>query len=579
MKRKKILLIIIPILLVLLAATILALLYFTTDVFKSNDVLFAKYIMQIEELLSIVQNENLNNQTDLKKYSTYISDGDLAISIDDGTNIQEMNATTATRYDANTERLYSELNLKNGEEDLLKVSFINSDDVYAIKCDDILGNYIGFRNSDLKTFAKNMGMTDEEIELIPDSIELNSLNDFLEITEEQKQHIINNYLSVITDNISKDKFTKVDNIDVTINNIDDGVNGYTLSIDTNTIKKMSIDLLNKLKEDNITLTLLSNKLSIFGLEDEYTDITNLSKVLDEAVVKMQEDETTNEEIMRITAYAYKGKTIRSEILFLEEGEKIGKISIDIESTDNVKEANIIVEDVDEYSSFSEEEGTNTVFSQITLEKTITDTSIINRIMYIPDTTNMSEYTSTEINIGKVQNNAASNTSNVTISTSIDENTVQQTTASYIQKIEMTSQVDEIMELKNSNAVIINNYSLEQLTPFLTSLGNKTMQVVSNKIEQLEIGSEEDLTSDSGISSNIENTGNYIMQMVQAAVASGSCIINVNGNLTELGANVGFYMATYVMKMSMMLQEAGYSNIESQPNLENQISLQGVETNT
>lgn len=34
------------------------------------------------------------------------------------------------------------------------MSYINSGDVYAIKYEDVLANYIGIRNQDLKTFAK-----------------------------------------------------------------------------------------------------------------------------------------------------------------------------------------------------------------------------------------------------------------------------------------------------------------------------------------------------------------------------------------------------------------------------------------
>ena len=42
------------------------------------------------------------------------------------------------------------------------------------------------------------------------------------------------------------------------------------------------------------------------------------------------------------------------------------------------------------------------------------------------------------------------------------------------------------ELKNSNTVIVNNYSKEQLVPFLQSLGNRIKAIVPNKIEQLGI---------------------------------------------------------------------------------------------
>ena len=561
MKKKKMLFIIIPILLVLLIGVGLALLYFTTDMFKTNDVLFAKYFMQSGEIFNIAQNENLNNQTDLRKTNTYKSAGDLTVSIDDGINIQEIKATTATRYDGNTQRLYSEMNLKKGEEDLLKLSFINSDDIYAIKCDDILGNYIGVRNSNLKTFAKNMGMSDEEIEFIPDSIELDALNEFLEITEEQKQHIIDNYSNIIIDNISKDKFTKVQEVNVAANNMNYKATGYILSIDIETIKNITIGFLNKLKEDNITLALLSDKLSMFGIDDEILDITNLSKTLNETVTEMQKELTNNEEIMKITLYSYKGSLIKTEIQLLEKGNVIGKITIDISDTNNTKKANIVVKSESTVTSLgsSTHETIDKTNMQITLEKTITDTNIINKIKVVPDMTNMSQYTLTETNIGKVQNNIVSNISNVTISNSTDNTNIETISASYVQNIEFTSQIEEIMELKNSNTVIINNYSLEQLTPFLTNLGNKIEIVIPNKIGQLEIGMGENISNGEISSSNIENMSSSIIQIGQAIGAAGSCIMNVNGNLNELGANIGFTAVTYTVKIAMMIIEQNVYN--------------------
>ena len=65
MKNKKLpIIIIISILVVVLAtAIVIAILYNTTDIFKSYDVLFAKYFNQNEELLSILENANYEEQS------------------------------------------------------------------------------------------------------------------------------------------------------------------------------------------------------------------------------------------------------------------------------------------------------------------------------------------------------------------------------------------------------------------------------------------------------------------------------------------------------------------------------------
>ena len=198
MKNKKLpIIIIISILVVILAtAIVIAILYNTTDIFKSYDVLFAKYFNQNEELLSILENANYEEQKLFKNTNSYTSSGELLINIQDGTaNTQKVKATTASRHDLNTNRTYSEMILKNGESDLIKMSYINSGDVYAIKYEDVLANYIGIRNQDLKTFAKNMGMSDSDVANIPNAIDFASLNSIAQITDDhyKKQYYNQQY--------------------------------------------------------------------------------------------------------------------------------------------------------------------------------------------------------------------------------------------------------------------------------------------------------------------------------------------------------------------------------------------------
>ena len=66
MKKKKILLIVLPIILIIVGLAIGATLYFTTDLFKSNEQLFSKYFMQNGELFSIIENENAKAQSEFK---------------------------------------------------------------------------------------------------------------------------------------------------------------------------------------------------------------------------------------------------------------------------------------------------------------------------------------------------------------------------------------------------------------------------------------------------------------------------------------------------------------------------------
>ena len=55
--------------------------------------------------------------------------------------MQNINVITNTSHEAETGRTYTKATLKNEETELLKLFYINSDDVYAIKCEELLKYY------------------------------------------------------------------------------------------------------------------------------------------------------------------------------------------------------------------------------------------------------------------------------------------------------------------------------------------------------------------------------------------------------------------------------------------------------
>lgn len=490
MKKKKILFIVLPIILVLIIVAVLAILYFTTDMFKRNDELFIKYFSQNEELFDIMKNDNANEQNNFKHSNSYTSSGELLFTMQNGNNIQEVKATTTSRYDLNTDRTYSEMNLKNGEADLLKISYINSDDVYAIKCDDILANYIGIRNSNLKVFAKNMGLPGEVTNNIPDSINIDAIINIGKMTEEQKQHIIDTYSKVIKESITPENFSKTNNNSITINGTNYNTNSYILTLDTNTIKQLSINYLNTLKEDNVTLSIISNKLSTLGINNEYIDITKLSENIKQLTEKVQNENMIEDITIEIAVYEYNGTTIRTDIKFLEAEKETVSISINRNNTENTKKVDITIKENFEANSVDITTGetntstTNTEISQITLQKTLAGTNIINDITIIPNTNNTAQSIEINFETGKIQNNKFSNINNITINHSSDGINIETINISYMQNTQAESQVEEIMELKNSNTVIVNNYTKEQILPFLTNIFTKAEGVISNKISQL-----------------------------------------------------------------------------------------------
>ena len=124
--------------------------------------------------------------------------------------------------------------------------------------------------------------------------------------------------------------------------------------------------------------------------------------------------------------------------------------------------------------------------QIIIEKKINNIQIVNTTTVIPDTNNTAQKITMVTAIGKVQNNSIDNRCEIIVSNSMDGINVEKISTTYSTNIQVTETVDEIMELKNSNSIIVNNYPIEQLIPFFEGLTNKAEQVIPTKIEQLGI---------------------------------------------------------------------------------------------
>lgn len=563
MKNKKILLVIIPILIILIMAIAItiSILYVATDTFKSNDTLFAQYFNQNEELLSILENANIEEQKKFKNTNNYTSNGELIVSIQEGTNTQEIKATTASRHDASTNRTYSEMILKNGEADLIKMSYIKSGDVYAIKYEDVLANYIGIRNSDLKTFAKNMGMSASDISNIPDTIDFSSLDDITEFTDEQKQHIKDTYLPIILENIEKSKYTKTSKSQISVDGVSYVTNAYDVVIDGNTLKQIVTACLTTLKNDNTTLIMISSKLSSLNLGSDFTDITKLSQMIEKLIEQVQSSEA-NENTMKITIYEYKGTTIRTMIQI----PNIIKMTIDKLGQENNKKAIITIErNTTTTSNDVTAETNNTIVtSQIILEQMITNSETLNEITIIPDMKNSMQKVIMSTSIGKVLNGVINNSSNISITNSTDGINSQTIDTSYTQTIQEVSQVEEILELKNSNTIIVNNYSKEQLVPFLENLGNKVTQILPSKLVQLGINLGIDQNTNINIdasvnantaTNNIVNLTKTITKAISIVGTSGLTIANANGvNIQNIVA-VGFVEIYYSYNEQMNMLKA------------------------
>lgn len=478
MKNKKVLLIVLPIVIIFIllagVATVAAL-YFLTDLFKTPQQLFFKYMAGNSKIVSYVSNDNYIAQQQLKETGSYTTQGDLELTFESEQTEQpiSMNIETSTRKDANTGRYYADATIKNNEEDLLTVSYINDGDVYAIQWSEIYQYYVGFRNSNLKEFARNMGMTEDEVSSIPDSIDFDAFNTQITFTEEEIQHIVNTYSNVFLQTIPEETYTKGEKQTITINGTNYEADVYSLTLNGELLKQISINLLNTIKNDTTTIQILNNKFSTD--ESNLIDQTTLAENIDKVVTELQN--ATFEDTIIINVYVSEGQTIKTELM-MSTGD-----NITIEYPNN----GAIISVTDSGTNTSDDSNlTNSsepFTMQVKLGKVTQGVSISNTIEIIPNTqTPDMSFTITQ-NIGSMQNGTVSNSSQITINYGESlEYAINE--IYYNETITQVQQVEEIQELNNSNTVIANNYPVEQLAPFLESLVTQAGEALATKITTL-----------------------------------------------------------------------------------------------
>ena len=478
MKNKKVLLIVLPIVIIFIllagTATVVAL-YFLTDLFKTPQQLFFKYMAGNSKIVSYVSNDNYIAQQQLKETGSYTTQGNLELTFESEQTQQpiSMNIETSARKDGSTGRYYADATIKNDEEDLLTVSYINDGDVYAIQWSEIYQYYVGFRNSNLKEFARNMGMTEDEVSSIPDSIDFDAFNTQITFTEEEIQHIVNTYSNVFLQTIPEETYTKGEKQTITINGTNYEADVYSLTLNGELLKQISINLLNTIKNDTTTIQILNNKFSTD--ESNLIDQTTLAENIDKVVTELQN--ATFEDTIIINVYASEGQTIKTELM-MSTGD-----NITIEYPNNGAIISVTDSGTNTSDDSSMTSSSEPFTMQVKLGKVTQGVSISNTIEIIPNiqTPDMS-FTITQ-NIGSMQNGIASNSSQITINYGESlEYAINE--IYYNETITQAQQVEEIQELNNSNTVIANNYPVEQLAPFLESLVTQAGETLVTKITTL-----------------------------------------------------------------------------------------------
>lgn len=432
--------IIISILIVLLLV-VFGVLYFCTDLLKSDKQLFFKYASQLVETEGGFVENNIEAFYNKKQQMPYENEGKFDFTVDLGNNTNEQIdiandfvVNFSGKTDKTNNKAEQNIELKYSDDVSWPLIYRHDGDIYGIQTDYVSSKYVAVENNNLKEFAEKVGMTDTSD--VPEKIEILEDKANFEYTEEEKQTVQEKYMTILENQFRDDQFQTEKN--------DDGTTRYILTMTNEELKNLVIALLNELKTDDVTLGKINNILSE---QDLYTKNTIEAEDIDSIIESLQE-----------------GNTEEGEVQFIVAQKNSKLVSISLNQNDN----NI------QLTKNNQEDSVNYSISvNFKFDTGLSSVETIGGTVYF--SANYSGLN--ELNTVK---------ENYELGIAVQDNNGQQVgkyTYQFENNVNFVDSVN-IDGLNEENAMILNNYEEESIQNFMTQLGERISNVNAEQMEKI-----------------------------------------------------------------------------------------------
>ena len=289
--------IIIVLVVILILIGVIAFLYFSTDIFKSNKEAFFKYTAQLVEQEDGFVDNTLKQYLEKKKNTPYENNGsiDFDISIpemgQDNEALNNFNISFTGKTDNTSSKKEQNISLNYSDDVKFPFYYRKVGDVQGIQTDNVGSKYIAKRDGE-----EILSLEDMEIN-ITGLEEISTIYNNMQISNEEIQNFKTKYFDNIFSQIQDDKFSKISEQNST---------GYKLTLEEDNLKDILTNVLETLKNDESTLDKLNQLL---GLEQSASKIRNTD--LDSLI----NDITNNSKIgtLEVTVYNTNGKLIKIDV--------------------------------------------------------------------------------------------------------------------------------------------------------------------------------------------------------------------------------------------------------------------------
>lgn len=522
MQKKKLIYFLVVILIVLVLCATAVVIYLETDLFKSDKQLFYKYLLEENQMLEILSDNVLEN--DNKSYTTSgnieyiyeyddeiekIKNDEIAKNIQENIkklgNLEGLNGTIESTVDNTNKKAYYNIKLQKDGSKIMSLELARDEDKYAFKSNELVDTYIGLESNNLKNLATKFGI--ENTENIPDNIDLSKIYQaLLKIDSDEKEHVIETYKEVMVLGIDDSNYSKLKNQKITINDNEYITDLYSLSLSKTETIDIVIKMLETLKQDSITLNMIANKIKLIDPNSEYASISKLTEQIQVYIEEINKIEKSDKEFIRIDLYL-DNKIVR-QIDFVYENqkqisfkyeEKDGKKIVQINQKKLVEESDSIVYDFADSLLKTKQiniikESDVTLYQFVMYDVEDIYKKILDEVQ--SDQQDIIQEGSIE-EIKKIYNEYKSiddELSKISFNIQINNNRTEKVQTSFYIKaynskiginIVSDKKYEENLEkqvyLDDNNAIMLNNYSKEQIDKLMQSAKNKCEKILKTRL--------------------------------------------------------------------------------------------------
>lgn len=506
-KGKKIVLFFIILLLIVLIIAGGAYAYIATDLLKSPDMLFKKYLLsQASEISKFNVGPYKDGYERMKKEKAEIkfvgkNEYNLGTTqdLDEDSEKKYLETALTLKTDYPNKNLSVNIDSKLDGEEYLKLDLVGSKDALGLKIEDLHEKYITIENRDLKKLAKTFNVDENTINMIPDKLPEITLTEASKkmLLEEIKNIISNELSSVGTNSYTQEKYV-IDNY----NGEKFEGNKYVLTTSSKKFNEMIYNCAIKLCEnEQIRSELNSDEL--------------LNKLKENIIEASKKEENLEDKAMKISVYSYDGKTIKLDVTVNDEIvyemytlNKENSSSMQIKYISSKSESNKVASEslININSSFETQNG------EISYEEKTTYDKKDIKALKEKEADENPFYSEDEID-EKYKNIATS--AKATITSENDEITAKITTVNKNKDKQTSTQTMkfgniEVQTLNSDENIVINDYTEEDFSglvmEFMTN-GAKTAQEKPNTLVGTIFGF---LNNFSGMFSDVSDTDENLL---------------------------------------------------------------------